>query len=114
MEPCAWQGQNGYIAYRVIKWSIWTIFYGRIYCPLGVLSLSLSLSLLYRHLTDLIVGGGFVGQPPAGLCCLVGQHVAERTTLMMPHHRGTFNINNWHRLWEMNPRPSIKTRTGRG
>jgi hypothetical protein len=39
--------------------------------------LSLSLSSSYKHLTDLIVGGGSAGQPPAGLSCFAGQGAGE-------------------------------------
>jgi len=46
--------------------SLWDLF-----------SLSLFLSSLYRHLTDLIVGGGSAGQPPAGLSCFAGQGAGE-------------------------------------
>jgi len=41
----------------------------------------------------LIVGGGFAGQPPAGLSCFAGQHIEEGTSLMMPRHR-LKNITN--------------------
>jgi hypothetical protein len=41
------------------------------------LSLSLFLSSLYRHLTDLIVGGGPAGQPPADLSGFAGQGTGE-------------------------------------
>jgi hypothetical protein len=39
--------------------------------------LSLFLSSLYRHLTDLIVGGGSASQLPAGLSCFAGQGTGE-------------------------------------
>lgn len=45
-------------------------------------SLSLSLSSLYKHLADLIVGGGSAGQPPAGLSCFAGQDAKEGVSLM--------------------------------
>jgi len=80
MEPCAWQGQNGHITYRGIKGGI------RIYYSLE-LSLSLFLSFSYKHLTDLIVGGGSAGQPPAGLSCFAGLDTDKGTSLMMPRHR---------------------------
>jgi len=41
----------------------------------------------------LIVGGGFTGQPPAGLSCFVGQHIEEGTSLIMPRHRVKISIN---------------------
>jgi len=86
--PCAWQGQNGHIACRDINSSTKSCW-GRIDYPLGLLSLSDSLSLpsSHKHWTDLIVGGGFAGQPPAGLSCFAGQHIEEGTSLMMPRHR---------------------------
>jgi hypothetical protein len=54
----------------------------RIYYPLD----SLSLLSIYRHLTDLTVGGDFAGQPPTSLCCFASQDMDEGTSLMMPHH----------------------------
>jgi len=51
-------------------------YLGRIYYSLE-LSLSLFLSSSYKHLTDLSVGGGFAGQPPAGLSCFAGQGADE-------------------------------------
>jgi hypothetical protein len=42
----------------------------------------------------LIVGGGFAGQPPAGLSCFAGQHIEEGTSLMIPRHRLKNIINN--------------------
>jgi len=44
---------------------------------LGRIYYSLSLSSSYKHLTNLIVGGGFAGQPPAGLSCFAGQVASE-------------------------------------
>lgn len=63
-------------------------------------SRSLSLPASYKHLTDLIVGGGSAGQPPEGLSCFAGQDTDEWTSLMMPRHRIKNCINNWRRLWE--------------
>jgi hypothetical protein len=57
------------------------------------LSLSLSLPSSHKYWTDLIVGGGSAGQPPAGLSCFAGQHREERTPLIMPCHRFKNIIN---------------------
>jgi hypothetical protein len=43
----------------------------------------------------LIVGGGFAGQPPAGLSCFAGQHIEEGTSLMTPRHRLKNIINKY-------------------
>jgi hypothetical protein len=51
-----------------------------------ILSPSLPLSSSYKHWTDLIVGGGSAGHPPAGLSCFAGQGADEGTSLMMPRH----------------------------
>jgi hypothetical protein len=50
-------------------------------------SLSLCLPSSYKYWTDLIVGGGSAGHPPAGLCYFAGQISDEGTSLMMPRHR---------------------------
>jgi len=44
-------------------------------------------------MTDLIVEGGFAGQPSAGLCCFVDQDMDEGMSLMTPHHRTKISIN---------------------
>jgi hypothetical protein len=60
-----------------------------------MITLSLSLSLLHKkHLTNLIVGGGSAGQPPAGLSCFAGQDTDEGMSLMSPRHRTKNYINN--------------------
>jgi len=58
-------------------------------------SLSLCLPSSYKYWTDLIVGGGSAGHPPAGLCYFAGQISDEGTSLMMPRHR-IKNIINIH------------------
>jgi hypothetical protein len=58
------------------------------------LSLSLCLPSSYEYWTDLIVGGGSAGHPPAGLCYFAGQISDEGTSLMMPRHRIKNIINN--------------------
>jgi hypothetical protein len=74
--PCAWRGQNGHIACKDIKGSKKNIIWAWSMITLS-LSLSLFLSSLYRHLADLIVGGGPASQPPAGLFCFAGQGAGE-------------------------------------
>jgi len=61
----------------------------------------------------LIVGGGFAGQPPAGLSCFAGQHIEEGTSLMTPRHRLKNIINNWRRLWERRGRSYQNKNPGR-
>jgi len=85
---CAWQGQNGHIACRDIKGSK----------EKSLEAGSIIRSLFFRHWTDLIVGGGFAGQPPAGLSCFAGQHIEEGTSLMMPCHRLKNITNNTLRI----------------
>jgi hypothetical protein len=58
----------------------------------GSIILSLFFSLFFRHWTDLIVGGGSAGQPPAGLSCFAGQHIEEETSLITPCHQ----VKNQH------------------
>jgi len=65
---------------------------------------SLPLSSSYKHWTDLIVGGGSAGHPPAGLSCFTGQGADEGTSLMMPRHRLENIINIWRCLWERHGR----------
>jgi hypothetical protein len=72
-------------------------------------SLSLSLSSSYKHWTDLNVGGGSAGHPPAGLSCFASQGTDEGVSLMMPRHRLKNIINIWRRLWERRGR-SYKNR----
>jgi hypothetical protein len=70
----------------------------------AIFSLSLSLPSSHKYWTDLIVGGGFAGHPPAGLCFFAGQGADEGTSVMMPRHRLKNIINNWRRLWERHGR----------
>jgi hypothetical protein len=58
-------------------------------------SLSLSLSSSYKHWTDLNVGGGSAGHPPAGLSCFAGQGTDKGVSLMMPRHRLKNIINSF-------------------
>jgi hypothetical protein len=81
------------------------------------LSLSLSLSLLHKkHLTNLIVGGGSAGQPPAGLSCFASQDTDEGMSLMSPRHRTKNCINTLApsvgTTWSLLPKKKSRTVTG--